>query len=67
MIIGCYVLHVRCTFVNHNNLVSIQEEFTGETAAQTYKSARDAGWRLDLKHSAAFCPYCLKKGKELKQ
>ena len=58
MLIGCYVLHIRCTYVGHNSAISIQEEFTGETKAQALEAARKGRWQFDLEHGAAFCPSC---------
>lgn len=65
MIVGCYSLDLYC-----DNEEAHKDEYpllifqsTGRSRGACFRSARQAGWSIDLKNWKARCPKC--KGKKL--
>ena len=69
MIVGCYVLHLYCDAPEGSCANGWHEEntdeFTGETASEARRWARDGGWTLDMHAGKALCPSCKKLGRRL--
>lgn len=52
---GLYVLHQR-----------VEDQFAGNTFADTSRQAKTYGWKLSSDRRFALCPVCVKNGMKLK-